>query len=75
VEFTTLLFVSTLAVSAPTGQKQIARAYYKQSGMEKTVKRIEHEQLSPRTRTALANAALVTSAVINQQIVFRWTFP
>ncbi len=75
MEIGLVIFASALAVSVPTGQNEIFRAYYKQSGMEKSVKRIEKEQLSQETRTMLANAALLTRMVVEQRIEFRWTFP
>jgi hypothetical protein len=55
--------------------KAAARAYYKQSGMETDVRRIEREQVSKELRAYVGHAAVITKTIVEQRITLVWRFP
>ncbi len=75
MDFTVLIFASALAASVPTGHKEIGKAYLRQTGLDRTLKRLERDALSPESRELAGKVVFVTSVLVNQQLVLRFTFP
>lgn len=79
MESNILLFFSILAVTSidPSrdGQSEALRAYYKYTGLETSLNKLEREAIPQEVRTSIGTAAWISQTVVNKKVTFKITFP